>query len=51
MPYVAAPFKLSRTPLEIRRHAPYTGEHTEEVLFEVGFNAEQIKEFRQNNII
>lgn len=51
VPYVAAPFKLSRTPLEIRRHAPYTGEHTEEVLFEVGFNAEQIKEFRQNNII
>lgn len=50
-PYVAAPLNLSRTPLEIKRHAPLVGEHTEEVLNEFGFDTEEIKELRLNKII
>ncbi|MCY1368027.1 Succinyl-CoA:(R)-benzylsuccinate CoA-transferase subunit BbsF [compost metagenome] len=50
-PYVAAPLNLSRTPLEIKRHAPLVGEHTEEILSEFGFNAEEIKELRHNNVV
>ena len=51
VPYVAAPLKLSRTPLAIRRHAPRAGEHTDEVLHEIGFSTESIKELRLNNTV
>lgn len=50
-PYVAAPFNLSRTPLEIKKHAPLMGEHTDEVLNEYGFVAGEIEALRSNNII
>ncbi|QEY63064.1 CoA transferase [Metapseudomonas lalkuanensis] len=50
-PYVAAPLNLSRTPLEITRHAPLVGEHTEEILSEFGFDAEEIKDLRHNNVV
>jgi crotonobetainyl-CoA:carnitine CoA-transferase CaiB-like acyl-CoA transferase len=36
------PVKLSETPGSIRRPAPLLGEHTEEVLREAGFSAEEI---------
>jgi crotonobetainyl-CoA:carnitine CoA-transferase CaiB-like acyl-CoA transferase len=36
------PVKLSETPGQIRRPAPLLGEHTEEVLREAGFSAEEI---------
>lgn len=38
------PFGLSRTPLEVRNAAPVLGEHTEEVLSEVGYSAEEVEE-------
>jgi crotonobetainyl-CoA:carnitine CoA-transferase CaiB-like acyl-CoA transferase len=36
------PVKLSETPGQVRRPAPLLGEHTEEVLREAGFSAEEI---------
>jgi formyl-CoA transferase len=43
--------KLSATPGAIRTAAPKLGEHTEEVLRELGFSASQVEEFRRNQII
>jgi len=35
--------KLSGTPAQVRRHPPLLGEHTHEVLAEIGMNCDQIK--------
>jgi crotonobetainyl-CoA:carnitine CoA-transferase CaiB-like acyl-CoA transferase len=39
------PIKLSETPGEIRRRAPFLGEHTEEILVEAGLSADRIEEY------
>lgn len=44
---VGSPFKLSETPPQIRRHTPAPGEHTEEVLLEVGFSKTDIQALRE----
>jgi crotonobetainyl-CoA:carnitine CoA-transferase CaiB-like acyl-CoA transferase len=36
------PVRYSRTPAQLRRAAPVLGEHTENILTEFGFTAEQI---------
>ena len=43
----APPVTLSRTPGAVRRAAPTQGEHTDEVLAELGYSPEQIKELRE----
>jgi crotonobetainyl-CoA:carnitine CoA-transferase CaiB-like acyl-CoA transferase len=40
------PFRLTRTPSTLVRRTPEFAEHTEEILAEFGFSAEEIKEFR-----
>ncbi|MFT4096622.1 MAG: CoA transferase [Rhodoblastus sp.] len=45
------PIKLSRTPATFRRAPPELGEHTDEVLAESGFSAEEIAELREEHII
>ena len=42
---------FSETPLKIRYGAPFIGEHTDEVLTEMGYSAEQINDFRTKKII
>jgi crotonobetainyl-CoA:carnitine CoA-transferase CaiB-like acyl-CoA transferase len=39
-------FKLSETPIKIRRYTPAAGEHTEEVLLQTGFSRAEIQAFR-----
>lgn len=39
---VGSPLKLSRTPIEMKRHPPLAGEHTEEVLQEIGYSTGEI---------
>jgi crotonobetainyl-CoA:carnitine CoA-transferase CaiB-like acyl-CoA transferase len=39
---LALPVHLSRTPAEVAHAAPMTGEHTREVLAELGYNTEAI---------
>ncbi len=41
------PIKLSRTPADVHRPAPALGEHTAEVLSEVGYSAEEVQELEE----
>ncbi|GAC1332350.1 MAG: CoA transferase [Beijerinckiaceae bacterium] len=45
------PMTLSRTPSRIDRHPPAVGEHTQEVLREAGFAADEIADLSRNRII
>jgi crotonobetainyl-CoA:carnitine CoA-transferase CaiB-like acyl-CoA transferase len=45
------PVRLSETPGEVRHRAPMLGEHTDEVMKDLGFDIGQIAEFRDRNVI
>ena len=44
-------FRLSETPSAISRTAPLLGEHTEEILTELGYGAEEIEELKNMRVI
>ncbi|WP_101297242.1 CaiB/BaiF CoA transferase family protein [Halegenticoccus soli] len=46
-----SPMFFSRTPATIRRHPPLLGEHTEAVLRERGYAAEEIERLREDGVI
>jgi crotonobetainyl-CoA:carnitine CoA-transferase CaiB-like acyl-CoA transferase len=43
--------RFSETPTEFRRHAPGVGEHTREVLQELGLTALELEELKEKEII
>jgi crotonobetainyl-CoA:carnitine CoA-transferase CaiB-like acyl-CoA transferase len=45
------PVTLSRTPAQVRTAAPEMGEHTDEVLQEAGYSAEEIAKFRKDEVV
>jgi len=45
------PAKFSKTPTALTRHAPGKGEHTDEILRQLGFNSSEIDELRKHNIV
>jgi crotonobetainyl-CoA:carnitine CoA-transferase CaiB-like acyl-CoA transferase len=49
--YPAPPIRFSRTPADIRRHAPQLGGDTDAVLAELGISAEQCAAMRARGII
>jgi crotonobetainyl-CoA:carnitine CoA-transferase CaiB-like acyl-CoA transferase len=51
LPLVGSPLKFSRTPVTIDRHPPLLGEHTTEILTELGFSKEQINLLKKEKII
>lgn len=51
LPAPNTPVRLSETAGEIRHRAPTLGEHTDEVLRELGFGEEEIAEFRKSGVI
>ena len=51
VPLFAAPVTLSRTPPDIHARAPLAGEHTDEVLAEIGYDATTIAALRQRGIV
>jgi len=48
---LASPLRLSDTPATYRRHPPLLGEHTEEVLGELGYSAEEIGRLREEGAV
>ncbi len=51
VPIVTAPVSLSRTPPEICQRPPLTGEHTDEILSEVGYDANAIAGLRARGVV
>ncbi len=48
---VSQPFNLSRTPSEFKQRPPEKGEHTEEILLDLGIKSEQLKDLIDRKII
>lgn len=48
---VKPPLSLSRTPATIRRGAPRLGEHSEEILKELGYSAEDIGSLEKDGVV
>ena len=48
---LGTPLKLSKTPLQPGRPAPTFGQHTDEVLFDAGFQVEEIVAFRASGAV
>ena len=48
---VGQPMNLTRTPSRITRHPPGRGEHTPEILSELGLNESEIQDLQSKNVI
>ena len=51
LPVVGAPISMSSAPIEPRGPAPELGQHTEELLLELGYGWEQISQLRDDEVI
>ena len=51
IPVLQEPVKLSRTPLTIRRRAPTLGEHTDQILRELGYEPAVIQKLRDDRVV
>ena len=51
MHYITQPMTLSRTPPKVVAAAPGWGEHTDEVLAEIGYSADEIEAFHDNGVV
>ena len=51
LPQIGIPIKLSETPGEIKEPAPSLGQHTEAILKELGYPAEDIERLRRERVI
>ncbi len=48
---IGFPIKFSETPGKIHSHSPILGEHTEEILLQLGYSKEEIEQIRNNGVI
>lgn len=51
VPIIETPFRLSETPGAIRHRAPLLGEHTDEILGEIGYTADQVAALRSRSVV
>lgn len=50
-PLMKTPVELSRTPGDIRQRPPTLGEHTDQIMQQLGYSQEEIKELRAKRVI
>lgn len=50
-PVSETPIFMSETPVGIRHRAPTLGEHTEQILVELGYSLDEINSFRQKRVV
>ena len=48
---LGSPIKLSATPADASRRAPLLGEHTDEILMDLGLSADEVATLRANGAI
>ncbi|MBP1933888.1 CaiB/BaiF CoA transferase family protein [Ammoniphilus resinae] len=48
---IGIPIKFSKTPLQIRTPAPWLGQHTNQVLQDLGLSEEEVKELYQEGVV
>jgi formyl-CoA transferase len=48
---VNSPLRLSKTPAHIRSMAPAFGQHTEEILLDLGLSQEQVRGLEEEGVI
>lgn len=48
---VGSPLKFSKTPVEIEKHPPLHGEHTEAILLKLGYSKSEIVKLKQEHIL
>ncbi|MCM3115003.1 CoA transferase [Neobacillus sp. MER 74] len=48
---VGSPLKFSKSPIKIDRHPPLHSEHTDEILFKLGYSKHEIVKMKQDHII
>ncbi|MEP7157859.1 MAG: CoA transferase, partial [Chloroflexota bacterium] len=51
MPQIGLPYKLSETPASIRTAPPTLGEHSAEILGELGYSADEVERMRSEGVI
>jgi crotonobetainyl-CoA:carnitine CoA-transferase CaiB-like acyl-CoA transferase len=51
LPLVASPMKLSATPVQLRRPPPLLGQHSDEVLAEIGVPAQEVAALRALGVV
>ncbi len=51
LPLIGPPVRLSASPPRVRRRPPALGEHTEEVLADLGFGADEIGSLEESGVI
>ena len=51
VPITATPFRLSATPGTVRGRAPLLGEHTDEILAEIGYDDDAVAGLREREVI